>query len=154
MAGRKPTPTKLKLVSGNPGHRPINTDEPQPKAATARAPAGLSKLALKHWRTVSRQLSAARILTELDKPALVLYCEAWARWRDATDQVEARGMLVKAPSGYPMQNPYLAIANKAFEQMQKMLVEFGMTPSSRSRIQVQEEDTADPFAAFMDRSKK
>ena len=153
MAGRRPKPTQLKVVGGNPGHRPINKNEPKPKAATNRAPNGLSKDALKHWHTVAKQLSAAKILTELDKPALILYCEAWARWREATNQVGERGMLVKSPSGYPMQNPYLAIANKAFEQMQKMLVEFGMTPSSRSRIQVSAEEDEDPFAAFMKRDK-
>ena len=149
MAGRKPKPSQLKLVSGNPGHRPLNKNEPQPKAATARAPHGLSKLAQKHWHTVAKQLSDAKILTELDKTALVLYCEAWARWREATDAVAERGMLVKSPSGYPIQNPYLSIANKAFEQMQKMLVEFGMTPSSRSRIQVQEDNSADPMDSYL-----
>ena len=153
MPGPRPKPTQLKIVSGNPGKRAPNKNEPKPKAAGHRAPLGLSKLALKHWHTVAKQLSEARILTELDKPALILYCEAWARWREATDQVSDRGMLVKSPSGYPMQNPYLAIANKAFEQMQKMLVEFGMTPSSRSRIQVAEGEEEDPFAAFMNRDK-
>ena len=32
-------------------------------------------------------------------------------------------------SAYPMQNPYLAIANTAIKQMKAFLVEFGMTPS-------------------------
>ena len=153
MPGPPPTPTQLKIVSGNPGRRALNKNEPKPKTATKRAPAGLSKAALKHWHTVAKHLTEARILTELDKPALILYCEAWARWRDATDEVQKRGMLVKAPSGYPMQNPYLAIANKAFEQMQKMLVEFGMTPASRSRIQVEPEQGDDPLAAFLNKNK-
>jgi P27 family predicted phage terminase small subunit len=148
VAGRKPKPTQLKVISGNPGRRPLNKAEPKPKAATSRAPAGLSKLARKHWTLVARQLTDAGILTELDKPALILYCEAWARWHEATTEIQNRGMLVKAPTGYPMQNPYLPIANKAFEQMQKMLSEFGMTPCSRSRIQVQEivkNDALDDF---------
>ena len=149
MAGRKPKPTHLKIISGNPGHRPLNKAEPKPKAATTRAPAGLSKLARKHWAVVARQLTDAGILTELDKPALVLYCAAWARWREATLEVQKRGMLVKAPSGYPMQNPYLAIANKAFEQMQKMMAEFGMTPSSRSRIQIEPGAVEDPLDDFL-----
>ena len=36
----------------------------------------------------------------------------------------------------PMQSPYLAIANKAMEQMRAMLTEFGMSPSSRTRVHV------------------
>jgi P27 family predicted phage terminase small subunit len=43
-------------------------------------------------------------------------------------------MLVKSPSGYAIQNPWLSIANKAFDQMMKLMTEFGMTPSSRSRV--------------------
>jgi P27 family predicted phage terminase small subunit len=42
--------------------------------------------------------------------------------------------MVRSPSGYPIQNPMLAIANKAQEQCLKILAEFGLTPSSRSRI--------------------
>ena len=35
-----------------------------------------------------------------------------------------------------MQSPYLAVANKAMEQIKAMLTEFGMSPSSRSRVTV------------------
>lgn len=38
MRGRKPKPTHLKLLEGNPGHRPINGAEPKPSLVTkARA---------------------------------------------------------------------------------------------------------------------
>ena len=30
MAGRRPTPTKLKLIKGNPGKRALPKDEPTP----------------------------------------------------------------------------------------------------------------------------
>jgi phage terminase small subunit len=43
-----------------------------------------------------------------------------------------------------MQSPYLAVANKAMEQMRALLAEFGMSPSSRTRVhatpQVDEQD--------------
>jgi hypothetical protein len=39
-----------------------------------------------------------------------------------------------APTGYPIQSPYVSVASKALEQMPKLLTEFGMTPSSRGRI--------------------
>ena len=149
MRGRRPKPTKFKLIAGNPGRRPLNKGEPRPKTATTRAPAGLSRLARKHWTLVAKQLADARILTELDKPALMLYCEAWARWREATTEVEKGGMLIKAQNGFDMQNPYLAIANKAADQMHKMMSEFGMTPSSRSRVQVDPESDRDPMDDFL-----
>jgi len=154
MAGRKPKPTWLKDVSGNPGKRSQNKNEPKPARATShRAPAGLSPEAKKHWAIVAKQLADVGILTNLDKSALVVYCEAWARWRIATDHVHAEGMLVTQPGGYLAQNPYLSIANKAFDHLQKLMVEFGMTPSSRTRIEVPPAEQADPMEAFLQKGK-
>ena len=78
---------------------------------------------------------SAGLLTDLDMDALALYCVAYSRHKDAEDQLRKFGMLQLAPgSGYPMQSPYLAISNKAMEQMMKIHAEFGMSPSSRTRV--------------------
>ena len=134
MAGRRPKPTALKLVTGNPGRRPLPKDEPKPDAALLEAPDILTKKAVKYWAPVAKLLSSAKLLTELDVPALVLYCEAAARYSAANDQIEKYGPVVLAKSGFPVQSPYMAIANKSFEQMTKIMVEFGMTPASRTRV--------------------
>lgn len=135
MRGRKPRPTNMKLIRGNPGKRPLSTNEPKPaRLDTLRAPPGLSKAAQKHWRVISRQLHNAGILTVLDRQALALYCDAYARWAQANEQITKFGIIIQAPSGYPIPSPYLSIANKAFDQMLKLMAEFGMTPSSRSRV--------------------
>ena len=42
--------------------------------------------------------------------------------------------MVKSPSGYPIQSPYVAIANRQAELMMRISAEFGFTPASRSRI--------------------
>jgi phage terminase small subunit len=41
---------------------------------------------------------------------------------------------VKSPNGYPIQSPYIAIANRQAEIMMRIASEFGFTPASRSRI--------------------
>jgi threonine dehydratase len=46
---------------------------------------------------------------------------------------KARGV-VKSPTGYPIQSPYVSIANRQTEIMMKIATEFGFTPASRSRI--------------------
>jgi P27 family predicted phage terminase small subunit len=135
MSGRKPKPTALKLVTGNPGKRPLPKNEPKPKLG-ARMPEWLSPQAKEHWPLIAKQLRDAGILTEIDAPALGLYCEAFVRWHQANEQVAKFGPVVKAPSGFPVQSPFLAIANRAWDQMMKALVEFGMTPSSRSKVTV------------------
>ena len=36
--------------------------------------------------------------------------------------------MVKSPNGYPMQSPYVAVANKQVDIMVRIAAEFGMTP--------------------------
>ena len=62
------------------------------------------------------------------------YCTAAGRREMAEAELAKHGPVVKSPSGYPIQNPWLAIANKALEQMMKIGIELGLTPASRSRI--------------------
>ena len=149
MSGRKPIPTNLKIVKGTAQPCRILKDEAKPKADAVRMPAGLSDDAKKQWKLVAKQLTAAGLLTNLDTFALAMYCEVFGRWSYANDQIKENGPIVTAPSGYPVQSPFLQIANKSFDQMTKMLVEFGMTPSSRSRVAgagpAVEEDDGDPL---------
>lgn len=134
MAGRKPVPTKLKVVRGTAQPCRTNQDEPKPANDHIKMPLGLSKRAKSQWRKVCRQLQDAEIITNVDTHALAMYCEAFARWAEANQEIERFGAVVKSPSGFPVQSPYLQIANKAFDQMKGMLIEFGMTPSSRTKV--------------------
>jgi P27 family predicted phage terminase small subunit len=110
----------------------------------------LDKIAKAEWKRISRELLSVGLLTEVDRSALAAYCAAFARWVKAEKELQNMPAVVKAPSGYPMPNPYIGIANTALDQMRKFLTEFGMTPASRSRIQVEPASCdADPFAAFM-----
>ena len=145
-----PVPTALKLIRGNPGKRPINKNEPRPSREVVM-PDWLSPDAAKHWPLVAKQLHDAGLLTAIDVTALGLYCEAFARWKDANARIVKHGTVVKSPNGYPIQSPYLAIANKAHEQMTKLLAEFGMTPSSRSRVTASMSDAMNPYTKFIKR---
>lgn len=148
MRGRKPVPTQLRIVRGNPSKRPLPKDEPQP-ALDAQMPQWMSPAAEKHWPIVAEQLHAAGLLTVLDVPALALYCEAFARWQDANEKVVKHGAVVKGAAGYPVKSPYLSVANRAYEQMVRMLEQFGMTPSSRSRVTGTKPDQSAQYAKFV-----
>ena len=50
------------------------------------------------------------------------------------EAIQKFGPMVKSPSGYPIQSPYVAIANRQAEIMMRIAAEFGFTPASRSRI--------------------
>jgi len=136
MRGRKPKPTAMKLLEGNPGHRPLNVGEPRPAQRIPTCPAHLCSPAKAEWKRLAVQLSALRILTELDRAALAAYCQAYGRWVEAERKLKDTPMLLKMPSGYVQQNPWLTIANKQLELMHKFLSEFGLSPVSRSRVSV------------------
>jgi P27 family predicted phage terminase small subunit len=80
------------------------------------------------------ELGELGLLTNLDRAALAAYCGAYALWAEATAAIQKYGTMVKAPSGYPMQSPYIGLANRQAELMIRLSSEFGFTPASRSRI--------------------
>jgi P27 family predicted phage terminase small subunit len=150
MAGRKPKPTALKELQGNPGKRALNKSEPQP-AGSPKCPPHLDKAAKAEWRRISDELTRLGLLTMVDRAALAAYCASWSRWVSAEESIRKFGLVIKSPkSGYPVQNPYVGIGNTALDTMRKFLTEFGMTPASRSRLSVEPlAPEADPFEAFM-----
>lgn len=147
-AGRKPKPTELKILAGNPGGRPLNENEPKPEVSMPDAPDHLDKAAREEWNRVVPILFRVRIMTDLDVAALASYCQAYGRWVEAEEHISEEGCVV-IWKGFPMQNPYLSIANKAMEQIRQFMSEMGMTPSSRSRVQVQSaQKKANPFTSL------
>ena len=151
--GRKPKPSKLRLLQGNAGKRPINKREPQPAPSVPDPPEHLSELARQEWTRMAGQLATLGLLTDLDRAAFAAYCQTYARWIDAEEAIKKTGTIVKAPSNYPILSPYLSIANRALDQMRAFMTEFGLTPSSRSRIAVGPRPETDEMEDFLFGSK-
>lgn len=145
--------TKLRLLPVDPGRPPLPQDEPTPQLAPA--PEWLTPEAKEEWGRTGQRLLTAGLMTEADTPALLLYCEAWSTWRHAMAKVAEFGLVIKTKSAYLVPSPYLLIANKAMDQMLKILAEFGMTPSSRARVSTSKaaEDN-DPIGELRDRAAK
>ena len=152
MKGRKPKPTVLKVLDGNPGKRPLNQREPKAPQGLPEAPSWLDAEAQAEWERVTSDLQEMGLLSRADRPALAAYCTAWSRWVEAEAMVKKLGPIVKSPDkGFPMKSPYLTIADQALETMRKLMVEFGLTPSSRSRIRVSgPSEPGDEFDQFLE----
>jgi P27 family predicted phage terminase small subunit len=150
MAGRKPLPTHLKIVKGTARSHRLNPSEPAPAASAPQAPGHLDERAKEKFDRLAKMLAAHGIMTVLDTAALARYCIIWCRWIDAEQEVKTRGPVVKPQGGNVIQNPFLAIANRCLSQMAQIESEFGMTPSSRSRIRAESvSKTVDPFESFL-----
>jgi len=116
------------MSTGNPSKRPLNTDEPRPEANIPECPPQLGPLARQEWDRLVGELATLRLLTNLDRAALAAYCGAYALWAEATAQIQKYGAMIKSPTGFPIQSPYLAIANRQAEIMMRIASEFGFTP--------------------------
>jgi|SRR5579872_39044 len=152
MKGRKPKPTTIRILEGNPGKRPLNAQEPMPAEGIPECPEFLDDEAKAEWFRTATVLHDARLLTLADRSALAAYCTAYSRWIHAEQQVRKYGAIVKSPDkGFPLKSPYLTIAEQSLETMRKFMIEFGLTPSSRSRLRVPAGGQAmDEFDSFLE----
>lgn len=126
--------------------------------STPEPPAFLSDEAKGEWGRVCEQLYTLGILSEIDRAALAAYCQAYGRWERAERALErmaerdqvTHALMIKTTNGNAVQNPLVGAANKAMADMMRYAAEFGMTPSARSRIQADpQESLDDPFAVFV-----
>jgi P27 family predicted phage terminase small subunit len=143
MRGRKPKPTRLRVLEGNPGRRPFNEREPSPPlAALEDVPVEIAdnQRAVQEWQRLAPMLRDLRVLTEADRGSLLALCQQWSLYQEATSKIAQAGMVVKSPSGYPIQNPYIGIASKALGHCVKLWAELGCTPSARSRVTTAPDD--------------
>ncbi len=132
--GRKPTPTAIKELEGNPGKRKLNEKEPKPEKKAPSCPKWLEEEAKKEWRRLAKKMEAMGVLTEVDMAAFAGYCQAYARWKQAEERITDRGLVMRTPSGYAQQVPYISIAQQYLRLMNQFAEQFGLTPAARSRI--------------------
>ena len=132
--GRKPKPTAIKVLEGNPGKRKLNQNEPQPMKKAPACPKWLEAEAKKEWKRLAKKMEQMGVLTEVDMAVFAGYCQAYARWQEAEEFISQHGTIVKTPSGYWQQVPQVSIAQTYLKTMAKLAAEFGLTPSARSRL--------------------
>ena len=102
------------------------------------------------WRTgAGRFLLQQGLISDLDLAAFAAYCQAWGRWVESEQALSTFGVMLKSPNGFPVQSPYLAVANRAMDQMRSLLSEFGMSPASRTRVAASPIEEEDEFEAFL-----
>ncbi len=134
MRGRKPKPTRLKKLAGNPGRHPLNDHEAKIPASLPTCPRHLSREAKAEWKRLAQVLYKHGLLTEVDRGVLAALCQAYGRWVKAERAVSEKGLTSYNASGTTTVSPHVRIARQAMEDYRRMAVEFGLTPSSRSRV--------------------
>lgn len=92
----------------------------------------MAPTARKHWRSLARTLARAGLITHVDGLSLRLLAESIDLYLTASSKVTAQSLVVKTVNGNPIQNPFLGIRNRAWEQIVKLAASFGLTPADRN----------------------
>jgi P27 family predicted phage terminase small subunit len=136
--GPPPTPTALKILNGNPGHRPLNKNEPTPPECKKLPPppSWLQKLATIEWKRLGPELVELGLLTVVDLTQFAAYCEAYADMIEASKLIDDEGRTFTTEGRCVIQHPAVGMKNRAMEIMRKFASDFGCSPSSRTSIDV------------------
>jgi len=152
--GPRKQPTKLRLLRGDPSKEGQNAGEPVPPSGPLDAPAHVTGAALEKWREVAPQLQAMRILTTADRETLARYCLYFEQFLKYADQVR-RGLdvlVIRDDAGkvkYIQSTPAATMFVKLGQSMLRIEQEFGLTPSARAGMSVQNVAETDPFDQFL-----
>ena len=134
MRGKR-KPTALIILECEPNKKRIKKNEPKPKRFYQHPPSDLSDVAKLKWKELAPKLYNLGLLTELDFDALRSLCMMYAKYIAAEDAATLG--VIRTNSGYVTQNPMINVSLMYFEKYHRLLSDFGMTPSSRSKIDSQ-----------------
>jgi P27 family predicted phage terminase small subunit len=153
--GRKSKAVDLKVLS-DPRIDRVNTREPKPvnRAPTKPDYFDDDDVASAMWDRIVRQLEQLGTISESDAQVIELYCLTYARYRAAVDELRNDGSLtIVTDGGNVKANPVAGIVSQTSTQLQSLLSELGLTPSSRSRVRSTVDQPRDALADFLSRKK-
>ena len=143
--GRKAKPIDL-IVMGGKSHKTKSEiiarkeREIHPNTDSVKCPNWLCDVAKEEWNRIEKDLIELGLLTNIDVNQLAIYCDSYAKYIKASQEIEKNGLVVehtnKMGATNLVTNPYVQIATKYAELVKKFCSEFGLTPSSRAKIAI------------------
>ncbi|GGG62774.1 hypothetical protein GCM10011415_06430 [Salipiger pallidus] len=107
------------------------------------APVWLSGHARAEWERVMPILTERRILTDADLGQLENYCIAIGTVRDMEAHLQEHGHILTDLEGGMKRNPAVGIQSDAMTRARLLAAELGLTPVSRSRPAIRNDDPED-----------
>jgi P27 family predicted phage terminase small subunit len=144
--GPRRTPTSILQARGS-SWASRRKGELKPDAGEPVMPTWLDDAAKTCWQQLVDMYRPLGLLTLLDANALARYCRTWSRW------VAVEQFLVTNGPTYPVTDangnlkrvsayPEVAISRQLAEQLRRLEIEFGMTPSSRANLDIEKPSPA------------
>ena len=164
MRGRKKKPTELKKLTGEHRAHRLNDSEPEYSDDSILEPPDiLNKRASEHWVEVVTQLANVGVMKMPDRDSMLNYCVMYDRFVQLEMDIQEEGMTVDKcgvdGDGNTIVldtkiNPKMAESRLIVQQLRPIQVEFGLTPSSRAKLEVPKDPPKDKMKDFMDKGKK
>ncbi len=150
MGRRGPPRTRTKVLQlrgtlRQDRHGGSSEPEYTPLLALPPCPGFFDDIAALEWERVGPELVQKQLLTEVDLAPFTGYCLNVSRMVKAERAVQAKGLTYTTEFG-PKANPEVMIARQAGAEVLKFAKEFGLTPGSRTRVQIPDAGGGKPAA--------
>lgn len=141
-------PPALAALRGNPGKRALK-QVIRVAAFAGPAPDWLSPDAQAFWADHATLYREIGLLTQLSAPAFIMLCDAWGEYVELRRDITEHGRTHDTLNNGTSPRPEVGMLRAAFDRWKVMALEFGVGPSSLTRINVQAGDpAADPVEQF------
>jgi P27 family predicted phage terminase small subunit len=144
----KKLPTEVKKQRGTLRKDRENPNEPKLTPTKPPIPSWLSKDGQKAFIELSNLLFDMSVLTEADNLSLTLLCDSYSEYKNAKEVVNELGTTMEVVSregnSKLVIRPEVQIANQSFVRVFQLLKEFGLTPSSRAKVNAIENSSNTP----------
>ena len=114
-----------------------------------KVPSHLSDLGKQYYKAITEEMKLSGVLSNLDIPLVSLTAETLAIIRDCEEMLNEEGLILEDGKPHPAVN----IRDKNLSQVRSLMVQLGMTPSSRASIAVdnikQKKDDEDPLLKIL-----
>jgi P27 family predicted phage terminase small subunit len=167
--GPQPLPANVHILRGNPSKLPSANlfDEFKPEVEIPSSPSWIWPEAKKEWKRLTAELLRYGLVSKLDRGALVLYVQAWAKmvWAEqmlsramaAAEEKRAAaeaageeytggdGIMVRTNGGNFTYSHYWVVGRRSAEDVNRYLALFGLSPASRARVTTSDNRQASLF---------
>lgn len=149
MKGRKPLPKSVKEAQGTLEKSRINQLEPEIKENVSREPPkGMSARAKRHWKEII-EAHGVDWIAKCDGKVLVQFCEVCADLDECTSQIKKNGRFYVDADGVTRESVAMKTKARFLPLFRSLASELGLTPSSRTRVQVLDSDKKDKSTSFL-----
>jgi P27 family predicted phage terminase small subunit len=147
-AGRKPKPTGLRILEGTKSRRKTIEPTPPPGIPTMPERLAVDPLAVAKWNDWMPVLSGMGVMTTADVEALATMCELFSASQACLLELRASGPTIHTDLGGVKPNPAGSLYRSLIGQLASLMSEFGLTPSSRTKVSTTKEPVKDDLQAF------